>query len=42
MKLVHAIVLLAALIAPSALWAVQPNEVLKDPVLEARARALSK
>jgi cytochrome c-type biogenesis protein CcmH len=42
MKLVHAIVLLAALIGPSALWAVQPDEVLKDPVLEARARALSK
>jgi cytochrome c-type biogenesis protein CcmH len=30
------------LLAPSASWAVQPNEMLPDPVLEARARALSK
>lgn len=42
MRALHALVLLAALIAPSTLWAVQPNEMLKDPVLEARARALSK
>jgi cytochrome c-type biogenesis protein CcmH len=42
MKVLHALVLLTALLAPSALWAVQPNEMLKDPVLEARARALSK
>jgi cytochrome c-type biogenesis protein CcmH len=41
MKVVYALALLAALIVPSALWAVEPNEVLKDPVLEARARALS-
>jgi cytochrome c-type biogenesis protein CcmH len=32
-------VLLPLLIAPS--WAVLPDEVLKDPVLEARARVLS-
>jgi cytochrome c-type biogenesis protein CcmH len=30
------------LLAPSASWAVQPNEMLPDPVLEARARGLSK
>jgi cytochrome c-type biogenesis protein CcmH len=30
------------LLAPSASWAVQPDEMLPDPVLEARARALSK
>jgi cytochrome c-type biogenesis protein CcmH len=30
------------LLAPSASWAVQPDEMLSDPVLEARARALSK
>jgi cytochrome c-type biogenesis protein CcmH len=36
------VVLLAALIVPAASWAVEPNEMLKDPVLEARARALSK
>jgi cytochrome c-type biogenesis protein CcmH len=41
-KALHALVLLATLIVPSALRAVEPNEVLKDPVLEARARALSK
>ena len=35
--------LFAALVSRSApLWAVQPDEMLPDPVLEARARALSK
>jgi cytochrome c-type biogenesis protein CcmH len=34
--------LLIALLAPSSSWAVQPSEVLRDPALEARARALSK
>jgi cytochrome c-type biogenesis protein CcmH len=36
-------ILLAALIAgvPAATWAVQPDEMLKDPALEARARTIS-
>ena len=33
--------LLFALLAPSAAYAVHPDEILKDPVLEARARHLS-
>ena len=41
-RYLHAVMLVVALIAPSALWAVEPNEMLADPVLEARARALSK
>lgn len=41
MKYLHAI-LLAFLLASSAAQAVQPDEMLKDPVLEARARALSR
>jgi cytochrome c-type biogenesis protein CcmH len=41
-KLLHAFVLLMMLVAPSSLWAVQPSEMLADPTLEARARALSK
>jgi len=36
------IVLLAALFASGAAYAVQPDEVLKDPALEARARDLSR
>jgi cytochrome c-type biogenesis protein CcmH len=40
-KALHAFALLIALLAPSALWAVEPNEMLPDPALEARARALS-
>ena len=35
------IALLLALVAPSAALAVEPDEILKDPVLEARARHLS-
>jgi cytochrome c-type biogenesis protein CcmH len=42
LKILQAVVLFAALLAPSALWAVQPDEMLADPTLEARARALSK
>ena len=42
MRILHAIVLMAALMAPTALWAVEPGEMLSDPALEARARALSK
>jgi cytochrome c-type biogenesis protein CcmH len=45
-KFLHALMLLVALLvallAPSTLWAVEPNEMLSDPTLEARARALSK
>ena len=37
----HALLVLA-LLAPAGAWAVQPDEVLSDPALEARARALSK
>lgn len=35
------IAMLAALLLPHAALAVQPDEILKDPALEARARALS-
>jgi cytochrome c-type biogenesis protein CcmH len=35
-------VLALALLAPTMAWAVEPDEVLSDPVLEARARTLSK
>ena len=37
----HALLVLA-LLAPAGAWAVQPDEVLSDPALEARARVLSK
>jgi cytochrome c-type biogenesis protein CcmH len=36
------IALLAALVVPTATFAVTPEEMLKDPVLEARARDLSR
>jgi cytochrome c-type biogenesis protein CcmH len=46
MKYLHALALLIALmitvLASSTSWAVQPDEMLSDPGLEARARALSK
>ena len=42
MRFLHALMLLVALVAPSTLRAVEPNEMLPDPTLEARARALSK
>ena len=43
MKYLHAFALLIALLVSSSpSWAVQPDEMLSDPVLEARARALSK
>jgi cytochrome c-type biogenesis protein CcmH len=42
MKYLHALAVLIALAAPSAAWAVEPNEMLANPVLEARARAISK
>jgi cytochrome c-type biogenesis protein CcmH len=40
-RLRHALIVLA-LLSPAAAWAVQPDEVLSDPALEARARVLSK
>ena len=42
MRWLHLLLVLFALAAPSAAWAVQPDEVLSDATLEARARALSK
>jgi cytochrome c-type biogenesis protein CcmH len=41
-KFLHALLLLIALLWSSPLWAVQPDEMLSDPTLEGRARALSK
>jgi cytochrome c-type biogenesis protein CcmH len=41
-KYLRAFLLAMALLSPSMVWAVQPDEMLKDPVLEARARTLSK
>ncbi len=42
MKYLHALLLLVALVISSHAWAVEPDEVLSDPALEARARAISK
>jgi cytochrome c-type biogenesis protein CcmH len=42
MKYLHALALLVALVASPSAWAVEPNEMLANPVLEARARAISK
>lgn len=42
MKYLHAVVLLIAFLTCAPSWAVQPDEVLSDPALEARARAISK
>ncbi len=39
-RLLHALLLL--MVTSSSAWAVLPNEMLKDPVLEARAREISK
>jgi len=41
-KYLHALAVLIALVVPSAAWAVEPNEMLANPLLEARARAISK
>jgi cytochrome c-type biogenesis protein CcmH len=41
-RYLHALMLAMTLLMPSLAWAVEPNEMLSDPVLEARARALSK
>ena len=42
MKLLRHALIAFALLSPAAAWAVQPDEVLSDPALETRARALSK
>jgi cytochrome c-type biogenesis protein CcmH len=42
MKLFRNALVVLALHSPAAAWAVQPDEVLSDPALEARARVLSK
>jgi len=42
MKYLHPFALLIVLFTGFSSWAVQPNEVLSDPALEARARAISK
>ena len=42
MKHLLVILLLLGVIATPPAWAVQPDEVLEDPLLEARARELSK
>ena len=41
MRRLAMIAVLLALFAPTAAFAVEPDEILKDPVLEARARNLS-
>jgi cytochrome c-type biogenesis protein CcmH len=41
MRRLAIVALLAALLSPSAALAVQPDEILNDPALEARARNLS-
>ena len=41
MRHLATVALLAALLSPSAALAVQPDEILKDPALETRARNLS-
>jgi cytochrome c-type biogenesis protein CcmH len=42
MKLLRHALIVLALLSPGFAWAVQPDEVLSDPALEARARVLSK
>ena len=42
MRYLRALAILIALIWSAPLWAVQPDEMLSNPALEARARALSK
>jgi cytochrome c-type biogenesis protein CcmH len=41
MKYLHAFTLLLALLATAPCWAVEPDEMLSNPALEARARAIS-
>lgn len=40
--MIRALILSVLLLLPAPLWAVQPDEVLSDPVLEERARDISK
>jgi cytochrome c-type biogenesis protein CcmH len=40
-KYLHALALLTVLFGSTPVWAVQPDEMLSDPALEARARAIS-
>jgi cytochrome c-type biogenesis protein CcmH len=42
MKYLHALALLIVLFASAPCWAVEPDEMLSNPVLEARARVISK
>ena len=42
MKWVRCFIMVLALAGASSAWAVQPDEILSDPALEARARALSR
>jgi cytochrome c-type biogenesis protein CcmH len=42
MKLLRPILIALSLLAAAPAWAVLPDEVLSDPALEARARALSR
>ena len=42
MRAVHFVLLTIVLLLPSSSWAVQPDEMLPNPAMEARARALSK
>jgi cytochrome c-type biogenesis protein CcmH len=41
-KVLQALLLLLVVTMPTALWAVEPGEMLSDPALEARARVLSR
>jgi cytochrome c-type biogenesis protein CcmH len=41
MKHLHALALLIVLFAPAPSWAVEPDEMLSNPALEARARVIS-
>src|SRR6202011_3313778 len=41
LKMIRISAIVSLLIAAAPCWAVMPNEVLRDPILEARARALS-
>jgi cytochrome c-type biogenesis protein CcmH len=41
-RLLRQALVVLALVSPASAWAVQPDEVLSDPALEARARSLSK
>jgi cytochrome c-type biogenesis protein CcmH len=42
MRLLRHVLMILALLSCAPAWAVQPDEVLSDPALEARARSLSK